>query len=314
MSVNSNRTSTVTSKLTAHGAMHPILNSVVHHSFRSASKDVGCCEFAEQDFIRALDSHVPTLRDAFRVQELDLHRLWASMMAGEVIAVEFEAGTLLFHVQGRVLGSYVDMRFAYRKDVWTIRAVTSVHTRPFWRSRLLITAAASVAGMLLTGLVGYSVAVQRSPVSRQTVESWASLHGYTLVQNRAAAVAASSAGSHIPVGSPTNSTSADTSTNTSSTHGTAKTASHAAQSHAALGTKKPPAAPQNFQFDFTSSMTVHDISVFLQQHHLVHNAYDFDQVLAKTGIQKHIWPGTYTFNSQMNASQILQELQSGPKS
>ena len=109
MSVNSNRTSTVTSTLTAHGATHPILNSVVHHSFRSASKDVGCCEFAEQDFIRALDSHVPTLRDAFRVQELDLHRLWASMMAGEVIAVEFEAGTLLFHVQGRVLGSYVDM-------------------------------------------------------------------------------------------------------------------------------------------------------------------------------------------------------------
>lgn len=325
MSVNSNVTPSAPSKRTANVTMHPILNSVVHHSFKSASKDTGCCEFTEQHFIRALTSYLPILTDAFHVPELDLHRLWTSMMTGEVIAVEHDAGTLMFHVQGRVFGSYVDMRFAYRTDVWSIQAVTSIHTRPLWRSRFLITVTASVLGMILTGLAGYGLAVQRSPLSHQTVASWASVHGYKLVQNSPSPVAGAGVNSQETAGSVT-STDANASTtnafsagaNASSSAGsgsrTNNTTSNPVPSGTSSSTKQPADSPQSFQFHFTSGMTVHDISVFLQQHHLVNNAYDFDQVLQKTGIAQQIWPGTYTFTSTMKASEILQELKSKPKS
>lgn len=317
--------------------MHPILDSVVHRSFRAASKDAGCCEFTEANFDRSIKPYTSTLTDALGVHELDAHRLWTSMMAGEVIAVEFDGGTMLFHVQGRAFGHYIDMRFLYQTDRWSIQAITSVHTRPLWTSRIVRMATAAVLGMVITGFIGYAMAAQRAPVSRQTVESWASLHGYTLVQNQSMTATAvgsdSSSGSDNQAANTGNSVdnsqaasdaqasnassaggSGDnaTSTNTAGNSSAANTATAKSSTSNTDNTAARPAAPQSFQFVFRSGMTVHDISAFLQQHQLVKDAYAFDQVLHKTGVEKKIWPGTYTFKSNMNQSQILQELQSHP--
>ena len=312
---------------------HPVLNSVVHHPFNSASRDVGCSEFTEVEFLQALKPYLSTLNDALGTSQLDVQRLWMNMMVGEVIAVEFDAGTLLFHVQGRAFGHYIDMRFACNKDQWTITAVTSVHTRPFWRSRLITTLVACVVGMLATGFIGYTMAAQRSPISKQTVQSWATLHGYTLVPSAgsspSSAVAMGNQSASAPSVSNSSASGASGASGSSATGSTAtgSSAKGSATGNAKMSTKKPsidksssakaaaaskPSSPQIYHFTLTSGMPLHDISVFLQQHHLVGNAFAFDQVLHKTGVEKYVWPGTYTFHSNMTQSQILQELKSKP--
>lgn len=292
--------------------MHPMLSSVVHLPFLTASKEIGCCEFNEQDFSRAITPHLQTLSTELPMENLDTHKLWHSMMTGEVIAVEcLEVETLLFHVRGRVTPKYIDMKFSYNKDNWDINSITSIHSRPLWYmpSRRLYLGMAG--GAVLAALVGFFLAGQGTPLNPQTVEAWAAANGYQLVKQGAALTTAAASNLDPNQPQPTQPFSSGDAKQVPST--SAKPAdAHALAKPSASTTAKTKSVPQTFTFDLRAGMTVQDISVFLAQHHLVANAVAFDQVLKQTGVDKKVWPGTYTFKSGMTQSQILQELQSKP--
>jgi hypothetical protein len=264
-------------------SMHPMLSSVVHLPFRKAALEVGCCEFAQRDFTRHLTPHDQVLSASLPMDEISKQKLWHAMLNGEVIAVELvDDEILLFHVRGHMADKYVDMRFAYEKDVWHVIAVTSIHQRPVPRAKIGLLVGL-LAVIVASGLTGYFLSNHSSSVSQQAVTDWASVHGYHLVktQQDTAAVVGSTGAATTPISTTPSSTSV-----------------------------KP--ASRNFVFDFKPGMTVHDISLFLQQKQLIPNAYDFDAILKQTGVDKQIWPGTYHFTSTMNQTQILQVLKSQP--
>jgi hypothetical protein len=89
-------------------------------------------------------------------------------------------------------------------------------------------------------------------------------------------------------------------------------ATRAAEPSAKPKTSKP-SPPQTFSFTLSHGMSLYDLCKFLQAHHLVDNAMGFAMTLKKTGVEKDVHPGTYTFKSGMNESQILQVLKQGPK-
>lgn len=299
-------------KATTTVGMHPMLSSVVHLPFQAARKDIGCCEFAEQDFNRSITVHLNTLSREFPIESLDTHKLWQSMTAGEVIAVECKnTETFIFHVRGKISSKYVDMRFSYYKDDWSIEAITSIHNRPIWRSPSRRLYLGMTGGVVLAGLAGFLLAGHGPALNPQNVQAWASANGYQLVKKDPAQTAALSANM-----SPNQNGQA--AANAVGQAKTAKSGTGTTHSQAASNPKKqqpiakPKPAVQTFTFDLRPGMTVHDISVYLAQHHLVPNAIAFDQVLKNTGVDKKVWPGTYTFKSGMNQNQILQELQSKP--
>lgn len=302
--------------LTTMSTMHPMLSSIVHRGFQAASKEIGCSEFREDDFIRGLVPYLHVLSSELPVEELDTRKLWQSMMTGEVIAVECaDTETFVFQVRGKVASRFVDMKFSYCKDVWDILAVTSIHQLPIWRKSTRLWAGMAT-GLILAGLTGFLVAGQTHAMNPQNVEAWATANGYQLVSKEAAPPAGPTSNTTAHAASPS---SGATNTGTSSHSSVQKAVSRSASTSKGAPSKtkssKPQvskSAPQVFSFSFRSGMTVHDISVFLTQHHLVSNALAFDQVLKQTGIDQDVWPGTYTFKSNMTQSQILQVLKNGP--
>lgn len=262
---------------TATAGMHPLLSSVVHLSFQKAGSDVGCSDFTFNVFQRAIQAHLHVLTAQTAMNELEQHKMWQAMMRGEVIAVEcLDDETLVFHVRGRTFGKFVDMRFAYFKEVWYIQAVTSIHNRPFWRSRLRYLLSLA-GGVVVAASLGFALSNHGSaPVTQQSVVDWAGANGYELVR-KPPAVLASSPPAKVTL-SPS---------------------------------KTAPPEP-SYHFTFKTGMTVDDISLFLQQQHLISDAYAFDQILKRSGVDKSVWPGTYTFTSGMDKNQIIQVLKNKP--
>jgi hypothetical protein len=80
--------------------------------------------------------------------------------------------------------------------------------------------------------------------------------------------------------------------------------------HSAVNSSKPQV--QIIAFTLAPGMSLHELSKFLYAHHLVKGAVHFDMVLKRTGIDRHLKPGTYTFKTDMTENQILQVLQHGP--
>lgn len=282
--------------------MHQLLSSVVHLPFKNAIKQVGCCEFSEKEFTTGVNAYLSRLSDPAFMGGIDTSKLWNAIMNGEVLAVEYaENQTFIFQVRGKVSGRFIDMKLSYRRDDWNVLAVTSIHQRPVWRSRSrtiteIVLAIAAAAAISVLATHSHAAAY-----TKQGVQKWAQSNGYKLVSAT----------------TPNTSESAQASSNTANTtnanSGSAgKSGSNAATSKPAASTA--PAAPKakKFSFTFKKGMTVHDISAFLQKHKLVSNAYSFDQVLHKTGVEKQIWPGTYTFQSDMKQKQILSVLKSKP--
>jgi hypothetical protein len=287
--------------------MHQILSSVVHLPFKSAIKQVGCCEFSEKDFTTGIDTYLSKLADPTLLDGIDTAKLWSAMMTGEVLAVEYgENQSFIFQVRGKVSGRFIDMKFSYTRDDWNVLAVTSIHQRPVWRSRsrLITESLLGIAAIVtISVLATHSHAVA---YTKHGVNSWAQKNGYKLVS----ATTPSTSASAQPASSAGQSTNSTSSAGTSSSAATS--GSHAGTSNSAAASTTAKAKPQTFSITFKKGMTVHDISTFLQKHHLVSNAYSFDQVLHKTGVEKQIWPGTYTFQSGMKQKQILKVLKSKP--
>ncbi len=276
-----------------HYSMHPLLSSVIHLPFKTAIKRLGCSQWSPNKFNEALTEHLATLPDSLSRDNIPDDKLWNAMMNGEVLAAEHvDNEGFLFLVQGKILrNEWMNMRFYYHKDRWSIQAITSIHHRPFrwshWRSISEITASV-VAVAIIVGLWSHDSA----NYTKQNIEAWAQNHGYQMVS-------AMSSESGTPLASVTPSTH-------KSTNKVAKAAVTA--SFKAI----TPAQPHTYSITFQSGMTVHDISVFLQDHHLVSNAYHFDNLLQKDGVATSVWPGTYVFKSNMNQNQLIGVLKSNP--
>ncbi|OFW75618.1 MAG: hypothetical protein A2201_01050 [Alicyclobacillus sp. RIFOXYA1_FULL_53_8] len=257
--------------------MHPLLSSVVHLPFQKAGSDVGCSEFTFKHFQRAIQAHLHILSAQSAMNELEQHKTWQALMHGEVIAVEcLDDETLVFHVRGKTFGKYVDMRFAYLKEMWYIQAVTSIHDRPFWRSRLRYLLSLG-GGVVAAASLGFALANHgTTPVTQQGASDWAVANGYELVKKTPPVLASSP------------------------------------PAKATLSETKAASPNPTYVFTFKLGMPVTDISSFLQKQHLINDAYAFDQVLKASGADKSIWPGTYTFTSGMSQNQILQVLKSKP--
>ncbi|QQE81014.1 hypothetical protein [Alicyclobacillus sp. SO9] len=286
--------------------MHQILSSVVHLPFKSAIKQVGCCEFSEKDFTTGIDAYLAKLSDPALLEGIDTLKLWSAMMSGEVLAVEYaENQSFIFQVRGKVSGRFIDMKFSYRRDDWDVIAVTSIHQRPVWRSRSRAITEAVLGVAAIATISILATHSHAAAYSKQGVKAWAQNNGYKLVSATTPASATKQTAS--PAAKPTNSTSSSAGTSSSGSSAGSKTAT---SNTTATSTSAP--KPQKFSFTLKKGMSVHAISVFLQQHKLVSNAYAFDQVLHKTGVEKQIWPGTYTFTSGMKQQQILSVLKSKP--
>jgi|GEM_PF-4040067 len=306
---------------TPHSTNSPLLSSIVHLPFRTAAKELGCCEMSLKEFRNSLDNHLTELSDT-SLLETRSQKLWLAMMKGEVLSVEnVDTAGFLFHVQGKAHhNTFVDMKFYYCKDNWEIQAVTSIHHRPFWRGhrRTLME--------VLVGLVGIGLVVgtwfySSSNYTKQGVESWALQNGYKVEPATASAgtVVATAGGSNsTAAGANTTNTagsantgnapseSASNATNsTANTSGNSTSSGGSTSSNATNTTPSTSTASQSYTFTFTSGMTVHDISVYLQQHQLISDAYSFDNVLQRDGVASSIWPGTYVFKSGMSQAQII---------
>ncbi|SFV06908.1 endolytic transglycosylase MltG [Alicyclobacillus macrosporangiidus] len=71
-------------------------------------------------------------------------------------------------------------------------------------------------------------------------------------------------------------------------------------------------APRTITFTLSRGMALSELSRFLQSQHLVNDATAFDMALKKSGVDRHIKPGVYTFREGMNESQIIHVLEQGP--
>lgn len=273
--------------------MHPLLSSVIHLPFKTAIKQVGCCHWSLIKFKEALTEYLATLQDSLSLDNLPDNQLWRAMMNGEVLAAEHvDNEGFLFLVQGKILrNEWMNMRFYYHKDRWSIQAITSIHHRPFrwshWRS-ISEMAAGVVTVAIIAGLWSHDSA----NYTKQSIEAWAQNHGYQMVS-----AMSSESGTPLAYVTP-------------STH---KNANKVVKSAVTANFKAVTRAqPRTYSITFQSGMTVHDISVFLQDHHLISNAYQFDNVLQKDGVATSVWPGTYVFKSNMNQKQLIAVLKSNP--
>ncbi len=288
-----------------HYSMHPLLSSVIHLPFKTAIKRLGCSQWSPNKFNEALTEHLATLPDSVSWDNILDDKLWNAMMNGEVLAAEHvDNEGFLFLVQGKIQrNEWMNMRFYYYKDCWSIQAITSIHQRPFrwsyWRSVSEI-AVGVVAVAIIVGLWSHD----NANYSKQTVEAWAQNHGYQMIS-----AMSSENGTRLASSTPSNHTIANTKSNEITGNSATKAIKAAVTANSKAITH---AQPHTYSITFQSGMTVHDISVFLQDHHLISNAYDFDNVLQNDGVATSVWPGTYVFKSNMNQNQLIAVLKSTP--
>ncbi|MCL6627354.1 hypothetical protein [Alicyclobacillus shizuokensis] len=300
--------------------LYSLLNSAVAMPFAKAARELGCADLPQTPFVDELRPYLDTA--AFdKPNTPDVRAdVWRAVLHGRVLAVEpLTDGGMLFHVRARLSGGLcIDVRLRYRSDEWRVQSVTSIHYVPFTRTR---TFARMVSGacVVVAGCIGFLLAdslhhggktsAAAAELTKQGVESWAQSHGYQLVkpgsQSASAPAAASSSASAGKAASEDKAST--TSSSDKQTADAAKSTSPSSQ-HAASS------APKTYTYTLRLGTPVHDLSVFLQQHHLVKSAIAFDMKMKDTHADQDLRPGTYTFRSNMSESDLIRVLKAGPKS
>jgi hypothetical protein len=205
-------------------------------------------------------------------EENEKLKLWNAIMHGEIIATEAWENTHVFYVRGMVGTRVIDIRLIHKDHEWHIQSVISMGVRPFFRVPL-IQRLAVIAAVVVAAVLGYSF---HHPAQ-----------GPSVVANRSSLGSSNIATQDNKPALPSHS-SVDSS----------------------VDAKKPQV--QTISFTLAHGMSLHELSKFLYAHHLVKGAVHFDMVLKRTGIDRHLKPGTYTFKTDMTENQILQALQHGP--
>jgi hypothetical protein len=278
--------------MNAHNRVNPLVSSVVHLPFRKACRDLGFSVPDRQRFVADVE---PLLRDApLDLPDVDglAERLWHAVLAGEVLAAEWlEDGRVVFHVRGQYRRDGVDLRLVNDHGSWHVAAVTSVHRHPWLRTRWA--RRGGVAAAVIAALaVGYGLPHPGGAASPQT--------GLGGADNAVAATASSGAGT---LASRSNAPSPQV-----------QNASAGAQSGSAAQQKPKTPAPTPVVFNLKEGVPLHNLSVFLYQHHLVKNPVAFDMKMKDSGVDRHLRPGTYRFMSNMTEDEVLKVLAKGPSS
>ncbi|MCL6598954.1 endolytic transglycosylase MltG [Alicyclobacillus macrosporangiidus] len=80
---------------------------------------------------------------------------------------------------------------------------------------------------------------------------------------------------------------------------------------ASLSSRVQQSEPRTITFTLSRGMALSELSKFLESQHLVSDATEFDMALKKSGVDRNIKPGVYTFHEGMSESQIIDVLKQG---
>ncbi|MBX6353322.1 MAG: hypothetical protein IRZ10_08280 [Thermoflavifilum sp.] len=294
--------------MTAKNRVNPLLTSVVHRPLRKACQELGFPLPNREQFVADVD---PLLKDtpglAAHPEGL-AERLWHAVLGGEVLAAEWhEDGRMVFHVRGQHGRDAVDVRLMHDRDHWQVQALTSVHTRPWhttrWARRL-----AAGAAVVVALVIGYILPHPGSGEKGLPAGETATTAGAVPAGNTAVGEVNTLASRSEATRPASNAVAAN-----QTGSGGNQAGSNASGAGAAA---TPPAKPavQTFTFNLQEGMPLHNLSVFLYQHHLVSDPVAFDMKMKDSGVDRDVRPGQYVFKSNMTEAQILQVLKNGPSS
>lgn len=283
---------------------NPLIRSVLHTSFRNATQNLGFAEIQKERFKQEIAPYLKTSESLFDDSDKTLEKLWQTVMRGEVIVAEMANDVITFYVRGRLGQRAIDVRLICHRQDWHVDAVTSMYHLPFsqWR---FVYRGGFVAALVCAAVIGYAVHVPHA-VTAKVSSAKATNSLQTLAPSVASGQNTTNIGntSNTAVGTSSNGTNAVASPSTSNTASNTTTNS--------VGTPIPPPSTL-YTFTLKHGMSIHDISVFLHAHNLIHEAaVDFDLQLHHAGIDRTIRPGSYTFKSGMTQNQILSVLRAGP--
>jgi hypothetical protein len=297
--------------------MHSLLTSAIQLPFAKAARELGCAELPQSLFMAEIEPYLlhTTAFDLPNTEETRV-AIWRAIQHAPVLAVEaLPNGGMSFHVRAQMKGGLcIDVRLVYRSDQWRVQAVTSIHRIPFLRTRWFARVA-TAGSVVLAGLIGFVIADQLHPASTSTtatqmteqgVAAWAAAHGYQLTKVNNTSSASNSSSSQ---GQGSAAKTANTSNTANRSSGEA-TSTQSSKDKSKSATQKK----QTYTFTLKEGMSLHSLSVFLKQKHLVKDAVAFDMKMKDTGVDKDLRPGKYTFTSGMSESQLIKVLKAGPKS
>ena len=294
----------------------PLLSSVVHQSFAHAVQQLGCRPLERTVFIQQVRLYLLEHPKGLGENAADYARMWQSVLHGHVLAVEpLPEGPMIFLVRSRLHQSFVDWRLVYQRDTWAFQGITSVHQFPWYR-RPWLGWTSAVTAVLVAGLLGFGAAPRAANLDHKAVSKWAEQHGYVLEPINLALTLPQT---QVKSG---NLISGHASDAYGSARGTPLTqAATASASVSKTGSMKATRVATNslnkqsqpLKFQLKPGMSLHEMSLFLANNHLVPSAIWFDMQLKNAKADMDVRPGTYVFQSHMSVPQLIQVVRNGPK-
>lgn len=270
-------------------ASNPLVQSIVHASFKRSIKELGLPDFSQERFSTEIPAFLRLPNSLFEDTPETRQKLWSAVMHGEVIAAEIKDNlACVFYVRGYVGSRGIDIRLVCESHGWHIDKVISMYTKKVagtrWFRRSVFTGAVIVAGLL-----GYMVHGSQPAVSTGLTGSYSSAQGSARTVPQSVSASKQPSNSSNRTGSKDKPQAATTKQQTSS---------------------KP--AVQTLSFTLTEGMPLDDLSQFLKSHHLIQSAVSFDMLMKNTQADRDVRPGTYHFTTNMTQQQLIQTLKQGP--
>ncbi|EPZ53156.1 MULTISPECIES: hypothetical protein [Alicyclobacillus] len=282
---------------------NPLIRSVIHTSFRTAVRDLGFPEIPKDSFQREISPYLRAPGSLFDDSPETLEKLWNAILRGEVVVTEMEGDTIVFYVRGSVGQRVLDVRLAWHGLQWHVTSVVSMYHRPLLRWNWFYRIAFAVS-VVVAGIIGYAVHAPQSASKPATASTgqWDSVTTGVGQAKTTVNTTTNTTTSAVPqTGNDTSAASDNTTSNTTG-NSTSGGTGHSTSSSASA-----------YTFTLKPGMSIHDLSVFLHAHQLIHEpAVQFDMVLKNAGLDRTIRPGRYTFKPGMTKSQILHVIKSGP--
>ncbi|WP_146823641.1 hypothetical protein [Alicyclobacillus suci] len=286
---------------------NPLIRSVIHTSFRTAVRDLGFPEIPKDSFQREILPYLRAPGSLFDDSPETLEKLWNAILRGEVVVTEMEGDTIVFYVRGSVGQRVLDVRLAWHDLQWHVTSVVSMYHRPLLRWNWFYRIAFAVS-VVVAGIIGYAVHTPQSTsksVSASTGQWDSATTGVGQAKTTVNTATNPTPSAGPQTGNDTSAASAASDNPTSSSTGNSTGGSGAGHSTSSTASA--------YTFTLRPGMSIHDLSVFLHAHQLIHEpAIQFDMVLKNAGLDRTIRPGRYTFKPGMTKSQILHVIQSGP--
>ncbi|MDQ0190292.1 MltG/YceG/YrrL family protein [Alicyclobacillus cycloheptanicus] len=272
---------------------NPLLQSIVHASFRKSIHELGLPDLPESLFAKEIAPFLRLPDSLFEDTPETRRKLWVAVVRGQVIAAEAaENLAFAFYVRASVGGRGMDIRLVCESRTWHIDKVIAMYPRRMRGSRWF---ARSVFGasVVAAGVIGYL------------------LH---MPQPEAPGTAAPVTSNHAAMPSAAHNAAQPSAQPSAAPSQAANRTGSQAKSQPAAKKQEAPAKPavQKLSFTLTEGMPLDDLSQFLKAHHLVQSAVAFDMLMKNTKADRDVRPGVYVFTSNMTEQQLIATLKKGP--